>query len=109
MRIGTLVLLGAPLGAVLGHAIAGSAGLLLGPRLHDLAPHRCPILADHSIRIGLNIARATIAAVTYAVAHAAGLADFGKRVGHAEQSVTRGEGNPCLGDVLKKDAEGKWG
>ena len=35
-------------------------------------------------------------------------ADLGKRVDLAEQSVRRGEGDPGLGDALKKDAESKW-
>ena len=91
-------------------AIAGAAVLLLGPRLDYLAPYWREILADDGIRIGLNVALAlaTLAAAIYAVARAAGLADLGKRVDLAEQSVRRGEGDPGLGDALKKDDEGKW-
>ena len=91
-------------------AIAGAAVLLLGPRFDYLAPYSREILADHGIRIGLNIALAlaALAAAIYAVARATGLADLGKRVDLAEQSVRRGAGDPGLGDALKKDAEGKW-
>ena len=91
-------------------AIAGAAVLLLGPRLDYLAPYWREILADHGIRIGLNVALAlaTLAAAIYAVARATGLADLGKRVDLVEQSARRGEGDSGLGDALKNDAEGKW-
>ena len=91
-------------------AIAGAAALLLGPRFDYLAPHWREILDADGIWIGLNLALAlaTLAAAIYAVARAAGLADLGKRVDLAEQSTRRGEGDPGLGDALKKDSEGKW-
>ena len=91
-------------------AIAGAAVLLLAPRLDFLAPYWREILAEHGIRIGLNIALAlaALAAAIYAVARATGLADLGKRVDLAEQSARHGAGDPGLGDALRQDAEGKW-
>ena len=91
-------------------AIAGAAVLLLGPRFDYLAPFWREILAADGIRISLNaaLALATLAAAIYAVARATGLADLGKRVDLAEQSARHGEGDPGLGDALKKDDEGKW-
>ena len=91
-------------------AIAGAAVLLLAPRLDFLAPYWRVILADHGIRIGLNVALAlaALAAAIYAVARATGLADLGKRVDLAEQSARHGAGDPGLGDALRQDAEGKW-
>ena len=91
-------------------AIAGAAVILLGPRLEFYAPYWREILADHGIRIGLNLALAlaALAAAIYALARATGLADLGKRVDLAEQSARHGAGDPGLGDALKQDAEGKW-
>ena len=91
-------------------ALAGTAFLLVGPRLEYLAPHWRVILADHGIVIGLNaaLALAAVAAAVYAVARATGLADLGSRVDLAERSVRRGEGDPGLADALEKDAKGEW-
>ena len=91
-------------------ALAGSASLLVGPRLEYLAPHWRMILADLGIVIGLNaaLALAAVAAAIYAVARATGLADLGSRVDLAERSVRRGEGDPGLADALEKDAKGEW-
>ena len=91
-------------------ALAGTAFLLVGPRLEYLAPHWRVILADHGIVIGLNaaLALAAVAAAVYAVARATGLADLGSRVDLAERSVRRGEGDPGLADALERDAKGEW-
>ncbi len=91
-------------------ALAGTAFLLVGPRLDYLAPYWREILADYGIVIGLNaaLALAAVAAAVYAVARATGLADLGSRVDLAERSVRRGEGDPGLADALKRDADGEW-
>ena len=50
----------------------------------------------------------TVAAAIYGVARATGLADLGSRVGLAERSVRRGEGDQDLAGALRRDAEGDW-
>ena len=47
-------------------------------------------------------------AAIYAVARAAGPADLGKRIDLGKQSLTRNEGDPGVGDALKKDAASNW-
>ncbi|MYE06274.1 MAG: hypothetical protein F4Y04_03465 [Chloroflexi bacterium] len=91
-------------------AIVGSTAILIGPRLDYLAPYWEVILDNHGWTVGYHIALAiaTIAAVIYAVARKVILSDLGRRVGVAEESVRRGEGDPRLADGLKRDAEGKW-
>ena len=91
-------------------ALAGAVLLLGGSRLDYLAPFRSVILADHGVPIALNLtlALAGVAAMIYAVARAAGLADLGSRVDLAERSVRRGEGDQGLADALRRDAEGDW-
>ena len=68
------------------------------------------IITDYGIPIVLHSALAlgAVAAATYAVARAAGLADLGRRVDLLERSVRRGEGDPELARALKSDAEGDW-
>ena len=63
-------------------ALVGSGLLLGGSRLEFLAPLWPVILAEHGIPIVLHSALplGALAAATYAVAHAAGLADLGRRV-----------------------------
>ena len=91
-------------------ALAGSAALLVPPRLECLAPLWPLIITDHGLGIASHLALAlgALAAATYAVAHAAGLADLGRRVDLLERSVRRGEGDPELTDALRRDAEGEW-
>ena len=91
-------------------AIVGSTAILIGPRLDYLAPYWEVILDNHGWTVGYHIALAiaTIAAVIYAVARKVILSDLGRRVGVAEESVRRGEGDPRLVDGLKNDAEGNW-
>ncbi|MCZ0934953.1 MAG: hypothetical protein OXJ54_07205 [Gemmatimonadetes bacterium] len=91
-------------------AIAGSASLLGGSRLAYLASHWPTILAKHGTALTLHavLVLIAVAAATYAVARATGLADLGRRVDLAERSVRRGEGDPSLSDALRKDAEGGW-
>ena len=68
------------------------------------------VLADHGIILSLHLvlALAAVAAAIYTVARTAGLADLGRRLGLAERSVRRGEGDPDLTDALRRDAEGDW-
>ena len=91
-------------------AIAGATFILGGSRLEYLAPFWPLILAQHGIPVGLYTALAvvTVAAAIYGIARAAGLADLGRRVGLAERSVRRGEGDPGLTEALRRDAEGDW-
>ncbi len=91
-------------------ALAGSAALLVPPRLEDLAPFSPVILADYGalIVLHLGLALAAVLGSLYAVARAAGLADLGRRVDLVERSVRRGEGDPELARALKRDAEGDW-
>ena len=91
-------------------ALAGSASLLAGSRLEDLAPFWPLILSDYGVLIALHLglALAAVLAALYAVARAAGLSDLGRRVDLAERSVRRGEGDPGLTDALRRDAEGDW-
>ena len=91
-------------------AIAGATFILGGSRLGYLAPFWPLILAQHGIPVGLYTALAvvTVAAAIYGIARAAGLADLGRRVGLAERSVRRGEGDPGLTEALRRDAEGDW-
>ena len=91
-------------------AIAGSTFVLAGSRLEYLMPFWPTVLADHGIILSLHLvlALAAVAAAIYAVARAAGLADLGRRLGLAERSVRRGEGDPDLTDALRRDAEGDW-
>ena len=91
-------------------ALAGSAILLAGSRVEYLAPFWATILADYGVSIAsdLALALAAVAAVIYAVARGAGLADLGRRVDLAERSVRRGEGDPELADALRRDVEGDW-
>ena len=91
-------------------ALAGSAVQLTGPRFEYLAPFWPMILADHGAAIAFHVTLglAAVAAVLYAVARAAGLADLGRRVDLAERSVRRGEGDPELAHALRSDAEGDW-
>ena len=91
-------------------AIAGSAFLVGGARLDYLGGHWPAILAQHGIGLALHavlVLTATAAAI-YAVARTAGLADLGRRLGLAERSVRRGEGDPGLTDALRQDDEGDW-
>ena len=90
--------------------IAGSTFLLGGSRLEYLSSFRPLILAQHGVSLALHLALAlaTVAAAIYAVARVAGLADLGRRVGLAERSVRRGEGDPGLTEALRRDAEGDW-
>ncbi len=91
-------------------AIAGSAFLLAGSRLEYLSPFRPLILKDHGLPLALHLTLATaaLAAAIYAIARTAGLADLGRRLGLAERSVRRGEGDPGLTDALRQDEEGDW-
>ena len=91
-------------------AIAGSTFLLGGSRLEYLSSFGPLILAQHGVSLALHLALAlaTVTAAIYAVARAAGLADLGRRVGLAERSVRRGEGDPGLTEALRRDAEGDW-
>ncbi len=91
-------------------AIAGSAFLLAGSRLEYLAPHWPAILAEHGLALALHLTLATaaLAAAIYAIARTTGLADLGRRLGLAERSVRRGEGDPGLSDALRQDEEGDW-
>ena len=91
-------------------ALAGSAALLVPPRLECLAPLWPLIITDHGLGIASHLALAlgALAAATYAVARAAGLADLGRRADLLERSVRRGEGDPELADALRRDAEGEW-
>ena len=91
-------------------ALVGSGLVLAGPRLEYLAPFWPLIITDYGILIVLHsaLALAAVAAATYAVARAAGLADLGRRVDLVERSVRRGEGDPDLARALKSDAEGDW-
>ena len=91
-------------------AIAGSAMILVGPRLEYLSPFWPVILADYGVLLSLHLAfaLATVAAAIYAVARATGLADLGRRVDLAERSVRRGEGDTDLTEALRRDAEGDW-
>ena len=91
-------------------ALAGSAFLVGGSRLEYLAPHWPAILAEHGIRLALHavLVLTAVAATTYVVARATGLADLGSRVDLAERSVRRGEGDPGLEDALRQDDEGDW-
>lgn len=91
-------------------AIAGSAFLLAGSRLEYLAAFWPLILRDHGLLLALHLTLATaaLAAAIYAVARAAGLADLGRRLGLAERSVRRGEGDPGLTDALREDEKGDW-
>ena len=92
-------------------AIVGSAVLLLVPRLDYLAPYRREIFADHGNRIGLNVALAlaTLEAAIHAVVRATGLADLGKRVDLAEQSVRHATGDAGLDDALRQGRRGHAG
>ena len=58
-------------------ALAGSAALLVPPRLECLAPLWPLIITDHGLGIASHLALAlgALAAATYAIARAAGLAD----------------------------------
>ena len=91
-------------------ALAGSAALLVPPRLECLAPLWPLIITDHGLGIASHLALVlgAVAAALYAVARAAGLADLGRRVDLIERSVRRGEGDPELTDSLRRDAEGEW-
>ena len=91
-------------------ALAGSAALLVPPRLECLAPFWPLILSDYGVLIALHLGLAltTALAAIYGVARAAGLADLGRRVDLVERSVRRGEGDPELTDALRRDAEGDW-
>ena len=91
-------------------AIVGSAVLLGGSRLEYLSPFWPLILEDHGLRLALHLTLATaaVAAAIYAVARSAGLADLGRRLGLAERSVRRGEGDPGLTDALRQDDTGEW-
>ena len=91
-------------------ALAGSAALLVPPRLECLAPLWPLIITDHGLGIASHLALVlgAVAAALYAVARAAGLADLGRRVDLVERSVRRGEGDPELTDSLRRDAEGEW-
>ncbi len=91
-------------------ALAGSAALLVPPRLEYLAPFWPVILAEHgvSITLHLGLGLAGVAAALYGLARAAGLADLGRRVDLVERSVRRGEGDPELTLALRRGAEGDW-
>ena len=91
-------------------AIAGSAMILVGPRLEYLSPFWPLILAEYGVLLSLHLAfaLATVAAAIYAVARATGLADLGRRVDLAERSVRRGAGDTGLTEALRRDAEGDW-
>ena len=91
-------------------ALAGSILLLAGSRLDYLAPHWPAILAEHGVSLALHLALAlaAVAAAIYAVARTAGLADLGRRLGLAERSVRRGEGDADLTDALRRDDQGDW-
>ncbi len=91
-------------------ALAGSILLLGGPRLHYLGPFWPMILAEYglSLALHLGLALAAVAAGIYATARTTGLADLGSRVGLAERSVRRGEGDADLTEALRRDAEGDW-
>ena len=91
-------------------AIAGSAFLLGGSRLEYLSPFWPLILAEHGLLLALHLtlAIAALAAAIYAAARTTGLADLGRRLGLAERSVRRGEGDPGLTDALREDDEGDW-
>ncbi len=67
-------------------------------------------LKDHGLLLALHLTLATaaLAAAIYAVARTAGLADLGRRLGLAERSVRRGEGDPGLTDALREDEKGNW-
>ena len=68
-------------------ALAGSAALLVPPRLECLAPLWPLIITGHGLGIASHLALGALAAATYAVARAAGLADLGRRVDLLERSV----------------------
>ena len=91
-------------------AIAGATLLLGGSRLEYLSPFWPLVLADHGLALFLHLAfaLAVVAAAIYSIARATGLADLGRRVGLAERSVRRGEGDPDLTHALRRDAEGDW-
>ena len=88
-------------------ALAGSAVLLAGSRLEYLAQFWSVIFADYGLAVVLHmgLALAAVAAAIYAIARATGLADLGRRVDLVERSVRCGEGDPELGDALRRDAE----
>ncbi|MDE0179647.1 MAG: hypothetical protein OXP36_13765 [Gammaproteobacteria bacterium] len=54
------------------------------------------------------LALTATAVAIYAVTRTAGLADLGRRLGLAERSVRRGEGDSELTDALRRDEEGDW-
>lgn len=91
-------------------ALAGSAILLVGPRLDYLAPLWPTILAGHGVAIALNLglAIATVAAAIYGLARLAGLSDLGDRVDLVERLTRHGNGDPELRDALRRDADGDW-
>ncbi len=91
-------------------SLAGAALILVMPRLEYLAPYGSLILRDHWPVIAgyLGLALATVAALVYAVARAAGLADLGRRVALMERSARRGEMDPDLSRALDSDARGDW-
>ena len=90
--------------------IAGVAFILGIERLEYLRPYWRVLLIEHGLTIGvhLGLGLATVAAIIYVVARAAGLADLGRRVDLAERSVRKGGGDAGLADALRKDADGKW-
>ena len=91
-------------------ALAGLAVLLVGSRLHYLAPFWRVILIDYGVSIAahLGLALATVSAILYGAARAVGLADLGRKVDLVERSIRRGEGNHDLAEALQRDAEGEW-
>lgn len=91
-------------------AIAGAAFVLGIERLDYLRPFWRALFIEHGLTIGvhLGLGLATVAAVIYVVARAAGLADLGRRVNLAERSARRGEGDRELADGLERDARGEW-
>ena len=91
-------------------ALVGAVFLVAGSRLEYLAPFWRLILGDYGLAIGLHLGLVlgAIAAILYAAARAAGLADLGRRVDLVERSIRRGEGDPELAEALRRDAEGEW-
>ena len=91
-------------------AWAGTAVLLVGPRLDFLSPWWGTIVRAYGLTLALHVAALLVTSIVvfYALARVLGLADLGRRVDLVERGIRRGSGDRDLQQALDRSDQGLY-
>ena len=91
-------------------AWAGTAALLVGPRLGFLSPWWGTIVRAYGLTLALHAGALLLTSIVvfYALARLLGLADLGRRVDLVERGIRRGSGDRDLQHALDRSDEGLY-